>query len=149
MVNPANSNVSTPLTVGAEDILSQNGSSGVTLRQLTALQRAGMQLALGVGALGVVVIVALVVYWTSQVPPPPALPAPPTEAADIPQFISITQTLLDNHKASSDQAVNSATQIFEEVVVKVLLPLFTLILGYIFGARTETANDGGTSTSGA
>jgi hypothetical protein len=46
--------------------------------------------------------------------------------------------LLKNYKTLHDEAFHSATQMFDAIVVKALLPVFTSILGYIFGARTTT-----------
>ena len=43
------------------------------------------------------------------------------------------QVILDNFKTLQQTALEPFTSLFDSVVVKVLLPIFTTILGYIFG----------------
>jgi hypothetical protein len=98
----------------------------------TWTQRAGMRLAAGVGSLGALVTLIIVVRWiwlSSGIPNPTISPSLTPENVD---------ALLKNYKALHDQAFQSASQMFDTVVVKALLPVFTSILGYIFGARSTS-----------
>jgi hypothetical protein len=92
----------------------------------TYLQRTGLLLAAGVGALGAVVMLALVAKWFWYAPaiPPAADPA-------------TVKTILENYKALQQTALEPFTTLFDSIVVKVLLPIFTSILGYIYGSRTN------------
>ena len=96
----------------------------------TWTQRAGMRLAAGVGSLGALVTLIIVVRWlwlSSGVPYPTISSSLKPDDVD---------ALLKNYKTLHDEAFQSATQMFDAIVVKALLPVFTSILGYIFGART-------------
>jgi hypothetical protein len=50
------------------------------------------------------------------------------------------ESLLKNYTAVHGLAVDRATKLFDLVVVKALLPVFTTILGYIFGSRAAGAS---------
>jgi hypothetical protein len=43
--------------------------------------------------------------------------------------------VIENYKLLQQAILDPFTSLFESVVVKVLLPIFTSILGYIFGSR--------------
>jgi hypothetical protein len=43
--------------------------------------------------------------------------------------------LLDGHKAASDQFRDSMSFAFDLMVTKTILPLLTLLLGYLFGSK--------------
>jgi hypothetical protein len=47
--------------------------------------------------------------------------------------------LADNLKVLSDASIDRSLKLFDDIVGRVLLPVFTSILGYIFGTR---AGDG-------
>ena len=96
----------------------------------TFTQRAGMKLAKWVGALGAAVTLMIVGrwIWMTWCVSCPNIPASTT--ADQ------AKSLIENYKALQDQAVQSGKEMFDTVVVKALLPIFTSILGYIFGARS-------------
>lgn len=55
------------------------------------------------------------------------------------------KALLENYKAAADIAFEGPAKLFDLVITKIFYPLFTLILGYIFGARS--AGKGDTTTS--
>ncbi len=63
--------------------------------------------------------------------PSKALPPIPSNLADAKSFF-------DSYKALNDLAVDRTIKLFDTVVAKALLPLFTAILGYIFGSRAES-----------
>jgi hypothetical protein len=64
------------------------------------------------------------------VPPTPVIP-PGADAATV-------KTILENYKALQQIAMEPYTAFFEMIVVKVLLPIFASILGYIFGSRSDS-----------
>ena len=45
------------------------------------------------------------------------------------------KTLLDLHKTAGDQFRDSLTFVFDLMVTKTVLPLLTLLLGYLFGSK--------------
>ena len=101
------------------------------LTRLRPLERAGLQLALGVGlAIGVVTLI-VAFDWFRTRPPMPHLSGTLAEQA---------QTI-ENFKALNDVALERATKIFDLIVVKAFLPVFTGILGYIFGSRSEKVDE--------
>ena len=51
------------------------------------------------------------------------------------------QAALDNYKALNAEAISRANSLFDLFATKTLLPIFTAILGYIFGSRA-TAGSG-------
>jgi hypothetical protein len=117
----------------------ESSSIGVTIDRLAPLQEAGVRFALGVGVLAFLVLLVLGVQWLLHSPVNPTLPSPPAKAEDMPQYISSTKAMLDNYKILSDQAWDGPSKLFDVVIVKILYPLFTLILGYVFGAKVESA----------
>jgi hypothetical protein len=50
------------------------------------------------------------------------------------------KTAIENYRVLADAHVERATKLFDVVVVKALLPVFTAILGYIFGSRKDGAD---------
>ena len=98
----------------------------------TFLQRTGLILAGFVGATGAIVILALVGKWAFYAPPAPVIP-PGSDPATV-------KALLDNYKTLQQIALEPFTTLFDSVVVKVLLPVFTSILGYIFGSQANRSD---------
>ena len=93
----------------------------------TWLQRTGVLLAGGVGALGTIVTLALIAGWMFISPRPPVIPA----GVDV----DTAKTMIENYKSLQQVALEPYTGLFDSIVVKVLLPVFTSILGYIFGSQ--------------
>jgi hypothetical protein len=94
----------------------------------TFLQRTGLILASCVGALSATVTLVLVGKWIFSAPSTP--PIPP--GADANAF----KVILENYKTLQQIALKPYTTLFDSIVVKVLLPVFTSILGYIFGSNS-------------
>jgi hypothetical protein len=46
------------------------------------------------------------------------------------------KTFLDNYKIATDQLRDSITYAFDLMITKTVLPLVTLLLGYLFGKRS-------------
>ena len=100
----------------------------------TFLQRTGLVLASAVGRLGVLIILILIISWVFAVPHgPPSVPAGIDGNS--------VKAILDNYKALQDAALQPYTTLFDSIIVKVLLPVFTSILGYIFGTRAGDKNN--------
>jgi hypothetical protein len=103
---------------------------------LTPTQQAGMILASWSGIIiAVLVLIILIhfVYAMAHLPNDPLYgnKAPPaTSPSDL-------EPLVNYYKAVNDLAVDRSIKIFDTVITKTLLPVFTLILGYIFGTKTE------------
>src|ERR1700719_4157636 len=95
----------------------------------TFLQRTGLLLAASVGAVGSVVTLALVIKWICYAPPIPTLP----NNLDREQ----ARLLIENYKLLQQATLEPFSTLFDSIVVKVLLPVFTGILGYIFGTRSD------------
>ena len=142
--NTPSSIVSAPETVRPDEILASTGASG-KVEEGTYTQRAGMRLAKWVGILGSAVTLLILAKWIWM--------TWCIACTDIPASTSTEQAdmLVKNYKALQEQAFDSASKMFDTVVVKVLLPVFTSILGYIFGARHASegaSNSNASSTAG-
>jgi hypothetical protein len=114
--------------ISADEILKSAGADKPVTGG-TFLQRTGLILAAFVGATGAIVILALVGKWLFYAPPIPIIP-PIADQAEV-------KAILDNYKALQQIALEPFTTMFDSIVVKVILPVFTSILGYIFGSRTN------------
>jgi hypothetical protein len=101
-------------------------AGGVKEAKLGALPRAGLKLAVMVGGIiAVVTIMVLIDWWRA-----PGIP---------PNFSSMkaddAKAVAENLKILSDMSIDRSVKIFDDIVGKTLLPVFTSILGYIFGTR--------------
>jgi hypothetical protein len=118
--------------VSANEILRSEGAEN-PITGGTFLQRTGLILAGCVGATGAIVTFALVGKWVFYGPAAPVI-QPGADQATV-------KALLENYRLLQQIALEPLTGLFDSIVVKVLLPVFTSILGYIFGSRankTET-----------
>ncbi len=115
------------------------------LERLTPTQQAGLWLAAGVGLTIIGVLVFVAVVWFQTAPAPPTLlPLPavtdPAKAKDaLAGYQALNQAALENYKALNAEAISRVTSLFDLLATKTLLPIFTAILGYIFGSRAAAA----------
>lgn len=116
----------TPTTV----LAASGAATEDIIRQLSPTQQAGMKLAWAVGTVILLVIVFVCVDWVLMVPARPPLQAP--------------REVIDTYKELRAGAVEDASKLFDLIVAKALLPVFTAILGYIFGSREAAARGSGT-----
>jgi hypothetical protein len=65
-------------------------------------------------------------------------PTAVVNASDTPAYNPVATSVAD-YKALNDIGTTRATTLFDTVVVRALLPIFTTILGYIFGAQAGQA----------
>lgn len=121
--------------VQPNEILQATGLAGSEPKIGTFTQRAGLKLAAGVGSLAIVVTLLIVYKWMTMSPAPPNLGF--TLNSD--QLKALT----DANQALHNQAYDAASKLFDSVVTKALLPVFTSILGYIFGAKGGAAEQSG------
>lgn len=91
----------------------------------TFVQREGVKLAYCVGSLIALTTVLIFVLLFFKYPPLPS-----TNSLNGAVTPSDTLTV---HKELSQLAISNAKELFTTVVVSALLPVFTAILGYIFG----------------
>ena len=106
-------------------------------KELDPLQKVGFRLALTF--FGYILAASIAIFFVSfrciQLPP---FPTPPSASTD-PEHYKI---LADAYRQSADAyqqmaklQVERATQLFQLVVASTILPVFSAILGYIFGSR--------------
>lgn len=102
----------------------RSGRATGSVEMGTYLQRTGLRLAAAVGTTAAVVMLLLVVRWMYIAPLPPVLPpnADPATA----------KAILENYKTSQQTALEPLTTLFDSIVAKVLFPVFSSILGFIF-----------------
>lgn len=109
---------------------------GELTTSLTGQQRAALWLAAGVfGLVVAVMIVDFALLWWSL---PANIAVPTTTAAP---DLEAYKTLVTQHTAISNAVHERALNIFQTFVAASLLPVFTGIIGYIFG-RDRARSDG-------
>lgn len=106
---------------------------GKTTVQPTFVERAGLWLALGVGAIIAIVTIWVAVFLYAHYP---QMPASDTlkQAAD-------SKAALEQYKELSGIAVKSAQDLFQTIVTQTLLPVLMAILGYIFARRGKDSSE--------
>ena len=73
------------------------------------------------------VILILLVAWVVSAPRMPVIPGDlDAEKA---------KAIIENYRQLQQASIQPLLSVFDSVVVKVLLPVFTSILGYIFGSQ--------------
>src|ERR1035438_5505665 len=115
--------------VSASDILKPQERISRSPRELSYNAQASSWPAVWVAS----VILALVGKWIFYAPTLP-VPQPGADPAAV-------KSMLENYKTLQQIALEPFTTLFDSIVVKVLLPVFTSILGYIFGSLTDKKNE--------
>jgi hypothetical protein len=119
--------------VSADEVLRESGAER-PVNEGTFLQRTGLRLAAGVGGLASAVILMLAIRWMLyDLPPVPAISSNMDPAK--------AKLAIENYKELQLIAYQSFTSVFESIIVKVLLPIFTSILGYIYASRESKAKE--------
>ena len=118
----------------SEILRSMEGNGGGEAVTLTPTQQAGLWLAVGVGMVMALVIILVGIDWWFRSPRAPVLPTDPTA------YGATASAMIADYKALNELALDRATKLFDLVIVKALLPVFTTILGYIFGSRRQDTN---------
>ena len=137
-----------PRTVVLQQMGAVSQEAVSNLERLSPTQQAGLWLAGGVGLTIIGVLVFVAVVWFQTAPSPPVLLAlpktvDPAKAKDaLAGYQALNQAALDNYKALNAEAVSRVSTLFDLLATKTLLPIFTTILGYIFGFRAASAAGG-------
>jgi hypothetical protein len=116
-----------PELISSDEVLREAGAER-PVTEGTFLQKTGLQLATGIGAVATVVTVALVIKWIIYAPTIPTIP--------IDMDREKARVAIENYKQLQSVVLEPFTILFDSVVVKVLLPVFTSVLGYIFGSQS-------------
>ncbi len=115
--------------VSPEMVLAEGGGGGpeggIKLKP-TFVQRAGLWLAAGVGAVIAVVTVFILIFVYAHYPAMPSGETILASGADADARIA-------QYKELSQVAIKSGQDLFQTIVTQALLPVLTAILGYIFG----------------
>jgi len=120
-----------PATVSGQSILDQ--LPGDVPEQLPPLKRAGMQIVLGIALFAAVALVPLLWAWMAHVPPRPVMS--PRVIASL--TASETAQVIGTYREASAVAAQQPLAWFEALFTKMLYPLLTLVLGYVFGAASQ------------
>jgi len=110
--------------VEPEEILSERGKVS-----LTPLQQIGVRGALAVGALGALVLLIVLIRWASLEPGVPPIP----EGLDE----KLAAAVLSRYKEVRALNLDSALKMIDAVVARILLPVFTTFVGFIFGSQVS------------
>lgn len=103
---------------------------------LTATQAAGMSLARLVGAIIFLVLMVLLIDFYLNRPVAPHLMTEPSSTIAMDDIASHNQRLIEDYRALNEISQDRSVQMFQVIVAAALLPVFTGILGYIFGRAT-------------
>ncbi len=113
--------------IQAEEVLASEGKTTV---HATFVQRAGLWLAGGVGALIALVTVGVLVFVYTHYPIMPQIDALKNAGVD-------PKVAIEEFKELSQVAVKNGQDLFQTIVSQALLPVLTAILGYIFGKSNK------------
>lgn len=127
-----------PPVVRASDIIGGAGEAkNLDLVVLTDRDKAALVLAkwtgiIGAGLIAVILLNFIVNVWNLPSAPllDKSLLVPPKSHAD-------AQALLTYYKTINEVTSDQTNKIFDIVITKTIVPIFTLILGFVFGSRTE------------
>lgn len=103
------------------------GIGGLSITPPTFLEKWGVVFVSVAGAWILVVCAFMLIYYLNH------LSVPPTQAAGM--KADDYKILLDLHKAAGHQFRESLSFVFDLMVTKTVLPLLTLLLGYLFGSK--------------
>jgi len=131
---------------GTPEMIPAGDPGEVTLKsQLEGVQWAGLILAGIVGAVIVAVTLILLIEWWRSAPSIALssnfLTIDPKTGTPIVADAAREKAFVENMKFLSDIAVDRSLKLFDDIVGRVLLPVFISILGYIFATK------GGNTTS--
>lgn len=123
---PAGGQANPPQTVSIP-VSGTAGIGNVNLVPPTFLEKWGVVF-VSVGGIWILLVcVGVLIYYLSNLslPPPLASGQKPDDY----------KSLLDLHKTAGAQFQDSVVFVFDLMVTKTILPLLTLLLGYLFGAK--------------
>jgi hypothetical protein len=112
-------------TVEPEEIL----PAGTARVELSPLQRVGVYGAVAVGCVGAALLFFLLGRWAWLTPHPPVIPNSIESAT--------AKSVIDSYNAIREAVLDDTTRLADALVVKLLLPIFTSFVGYIFGSHSR------------
>jgi hypothetical protein len=127
-VNPGEGSPERPGESQGVVVISEEREIGpvTSVRPLEPLQRAALWVALGVGVMILLVGAPLAIAWVTGGPPAPKLEGLTPEVA---------KAVIEQYRALVQIHDEAARARFDEIVLKALLPILTLVLGYVFGSQ--------------
>jgi hypothetical protein len=99
-----------------------------TVKPLEPLQRAALWSALGIGVLILLIATPLTIGWLIGAPPAPSLEGLTPEQSKV--AVDTYRELVQIHEAAAQTR-------FDTIILKALLPILTLTLGYVFGSQLK------------
>ena len=131
--NPSSGNEQTEREVVDLEELYQDlgGKQQVRVGKLTGTQWAGFVLAISVGVIILAVIIFVGIDWLSNAP---NLSYPNLDSVNAEDIETLSKAI-EQYKTINDLAIERVRTLFDSIVVNALLPVFTLILGYVFGTQ--------------
>jgi hypothetical protein len=106
-----------------KDLVSDRRAPDIRVRPKSYLEWVGVWLTWAVLGLIALFLVGLLIYLGVAMPTIADFGSPATEASLVP------------YQKASDLVFQRATTLLDQVVIKILVPLLTLLLGYVFGSR--------------
>jgi hypothetical protein len=105
----------------------KEGIGGASVAPPTFLEKWGVVFVSVAGVWILVVCACMLTYYLNHlsVPPPQTAGMAPSDY----------KAVLDLHKAAGDQFRDSLSFAFDLMVTKTILPMLTLLLGYLFGSK--------------
>jgi hypothetical protein len=131
--NPTRGNAQTEReVVDLEELYRElGGKQQVRVDKLTGTQWAGFRLAIGVGVIILAVIIFVGIDWIANAP---NLTYPDLDSVNAEDIETLSKAI-EQYKTINDLAIERVKTLFDSIVVNALLPIFTLILGYVFGTQ--------------
>ena len=141
-----------PASVGkeADEVITPSGDVAVR-PTLEPLQWVATILTCGVFLLLAAVVVVGVVDWVKNTPVTQEVTAPAFEpiqatpgavATSIAHYRDLTQAASADYKARVDAYTDGKNKLLDSTAQKIIVPIFTLLLGYLFGVRSSRGNQG-------
>ena len=122
------------------DTLVSSAATRNEAQEITGLQRIGKDLALWILIITTIVIVGLGFFWYTHSPLPPQLTL--ADGALNEDGLAAAENLMQQYKLANDIALEGTRELFDAIVGKMLFPLLTAIIGYIFGRQSlDTGGD--------
>jgi hypothetical protein len=131
--------------VGPDSITPAAGGNVKGYAPLTGIQQAALWVVIGSGLALCVELALATAGWMWMGPPGPTLPGVPTPIAGTPtpgayatavaEYKIVTGVILDNYKLQNDANSARSKDLIDATGVKVIVPILTLVLGYLFGVK--------------
>ena len=97
---------------------------------LAPLQRIGVRGALIVGTVATSMLLLLLIRWISLEPAIPNVPA----SMDEKQAVAV----MSRYKELQSINIDNTIKMIDAVIMKILLPVFTSFVGYVFGSQANS-----------